>query len=52
MLRAVNWGGGGGVSLLLGLPVGALLALTLVAFLYGWALGGPVVVLGGYHNRL
>ena len=42
----------GGVPLLLGLSVGALLALTLVAFLFGRALGGRLVVLGGYHNRL
>ena len=54
MLSAVNLGGGGGggVFLLLRLPVGALLALALVAFLFEWALGGQLVVLGGYHNRL
>ena len=53
MLRAVNWGGGGGgVFLLLGLPVGAVLALALAAFLFGWALGGRLVALGGYHNSL
>ena len=51
MLREVNWGGGGGgVFLLLGLPVRALLALALAPFLFGWALGGRLVTLGGYHN--
>ena len=50
MLRAMNWGGG--VFLLLGLPVGALMALALVAFLFGWSLGGRLVALSGYHNRL
>ena len=41
MLRVVNWGGGGGGGffLLLGLPVRALLALALAAFLFGLALG-------------
>ena len=52
MLRAVTWGGGGGVFLLLGLPVGAVLALALVVFRFGWALGSWLVALGGYHNRL
>ena len=52
MLRAVNWGGGGGVFLLLEFPVGALLDLALAAFLFGWALGGGLVALGGYHNSL
>ena len=42
----------GGVFLLLGLPIGALLVLALVGFLLGRALGGRLLVLGGYHNRL
>ena len=46
MLRAMNWG----VFLLLGFPVGALLALALAAFLFGWALGDRLVTLSGYHN--
>ena len=45
-------GGGGGVFLLFRLPMGALLALVLVAFLFGWAPGGRLVVLGCYHNHL
>ena len=45
-------GGGGGSFLLLGLPIGALLVLALVAFLLRRALGGWLVILGGYHNRL
>ena len=45
-------GGGGGFFLLLRLPVGALLALALAAFLFGWALSGRLVALGGYHNSL
>ena len=44
--------GGGGFFLLLGLPVRALLALALVAFLFGWALGSQLVIMCGYHNRL
>ena len=57
MLRAVNWrggggGGGGGVFLLFRLPVGALLALALAAFLFGWALGGRLVAMSAYHNSL
>ena len=45
-------GGGGGVFFLLGLLIGGLLVLALVSFLLGWALGGRLIVLGGYHNRL
>ena len=45
-------GGGGGGSLLLGLPIGALLVLALVAFMFGRTLGGQFAVLGGYHNSL
>ena len=54
MLRAVNLGGGGGggVFLLFELPVGALLALALAAFMFGWALSGWFVALGSYHNCL
>ena len=52
MLRAMNWGGGGGGGFLLGLPVRALLALALAAFLFGWSLGGRLVALGGYHHSL
>ena len=44
--------GGGGVFLLLGLPVGALLALVLAAFLFGRALSGRLVALGDYHYGL
>ena len=44
--------GGGGVFFLLGLPIGAPLVLAVVAFLLGRALGGRLVVLGSYHNRL
>ena len=51
-LRRGGGGGGGVVFLLLGFPVGALLALALVAFMLGWALGDRLVTLGGYHNRL
>ena len=40
------------VFLFLRLSIGALLALALVAFLFGWALGDRLVVLGGYHNSL
>ena len=53
MLRVVNWGGGGGgIFLLLGLPVEALMALALAAFLFGRALSGRLVALGGYHDGL
>ena len=59
MLRTVDWGGGGGgwgggggLFVLLGLPVGALLALTLAAFLFEWALGCRLFSLSGYHNSL
>ena len=45
-------GGGGEVFLLLRLAVEALVALALVSFLLGWALGGRLVFMGGYHNRL
>ena len=46
MLRAVNSGGGGGIFLLLGLPIGALLDLALAAFLFGQALSCWLVALG------
>ena len=52
MLRAINWGGGGGIFFLLSLSIGALLALGLIVFLLGRALSGRLVVLGGYHNYL
>ena len=42
----------GGIFLLLGLPVMALLVLTLVTFLFGRPRGDRLVVLSGYHNRL
>ena len=45
-------GGGGGVFFLLELPIGAFLVLALVTFLLGWALGGRLIILGGYHNCL
>ena len=40
MLRAVNWGDLSSSRL----PVGALLALTLAAFLFEWALGGCLLL--------
>ena len=45
-------GGGGVVSLLLGLPIRAPLVLALVAFLFGQTLGDRFAVMGGYHNSL
>ena len=43
---------GGGVFLLLGLPIEALLVLALVAFLFGRTLGDRFTVMSGYHNSL
>ena len=43
---------GGVVFLLLGLPIGALLVLALVAFLFGRTFYNRFTVLGGYHNSL
>ena len=42
----------GGVFILRGLLIGAFLVLALVAFLLGGALGGRLIILGGYHNYL
>ena len=42
----------GGIFLLLGLPIGALLVLALVAFMLERTLGDRFTVLGGYHNSL
>ena len=45
-------GGGGGIFPLLELPVGALLAFALVAFLFRQALSSQLAALGGYHDGL
>ena len=45
-------GVGGGIFLLLGLPVWELLALALTTFLFGRTPGGRLSVLSGYHNSL
>ena len=42
----------GRIFLLLGLSIGAFLALALIAFLPGRALICGLVTLGGYHNCL
>ena len=42
----------GVVFLLLGLPIGALLVLALVAFLFRRTFSDRFTVLGGYHNSL
>ena len=42
----------GGIFHLIGLPVGALLALALAAFLFRRALSGRLAALGGYHDDL
>ena len=42
----------GGIFPLLGFPVGALLALDLVAFLFGRTLSDRLATLGGYHDGL
>ena len=45
-------GGGGGIFPLLRLPVGALLAFALVAFLFLRALSSRLAAPGGYHGGL
>ena len=42
----------GGIFPLLRLPIGALLTFALAAFLFGQALSGRLVTLGGYHDGL
>ena len=42
----------GGILPLLGLPIGALLALALAAFLFGRALSSRLAALGGNHDGL
>ena len=42
----------GGIFPLLGLPIGALLAFALAAFMFGRALSGRLATLGGYHDGL
>ena len=41
-----------GIFPLLGLPVGALMAFALAAFLFGQALSGRLAALGSYHDGL
>ena len=42
----------GGLLPLFGLPVRELLTLVLTALWFGWAFGGRLVTLGGYHYSL